>query len=242
MQKEAATMTDSQNTGKILIVDDEASIRKFLRISLEAKGYTILEATNGRHALEQAALKSPDLIILDLGLPDMDGKLVIKELRTWSHTPLIVLSVRSDETEKVEALDLGANDYVTKPFGIAELLARFRVLLRPQNTDIGAGNESLFARDGLEINYAHRTVSMNGKMLRLTRKEYEILCLLARNAGKVLTQDFLLRQIWGPAHTGEAQYLRVHIGKLRQKLGDDAAAPLFIVTEPGVGYRFTNES
>lgn len=231
-------MNNEPVTGKILIVDDEPPIRKFLSISLEAHGYMILEAENGKRALEIAALKKPDIIILDLGLPDLDGKQVIQKLREWTKIPILVLSVRADEQEKVQALDQGANDYVTKPFGIAELMARLRALTRIQKLESGQTNESVFMQGGLKVDYAARTVERDGKPIKLTRKEYDLLRLLTRNAGKVLTHDFLLRELWGPAQAEQAQYLRVHIGNLRQKLADDPATPVFILTEPGVGYRF----
>lgn len=225
-------------TGKILIVDDEPPIRKFLSISLAAHGYTVLEAENGKQALESAALKNPDLVVLDLGLPDMDGKAVIKGLREWTKIPILVLSVRADEQEKVRVLDMGANDYVTKPFGIAELMARLRALTRIYKLESGQTDEAVFTQGTLKIDYAARTVDLDGESIKLTRKEYDLLRLLTRNAGKVLTHDFLLREIWGPAQADQAQYLRVHVGHLRQKLGDDPATPSFILTEPGVGYRF----
>lgn len=225
-------------SGKILIVDDEPAIRKFLSISLEASGYSILEAASGKEALETTALKQPDMVILDLGLPDKDGQLVIKELREWSDIPILVLSVRADEKEKVQALDNGANDYVTKPFGIAELLARVRALTRIHGLESGRIQESVFVQGDLSVDYGGHTVTLKGENLKLTRKEYDLLALLTRNAGKVLTHDYLLRQIWGPAQTDQAQYLRVHIGNLRQKLYDDPSQPRFILTEPGVGYRF----
>lgn len=226
--------------GKILIVDDEPAIRKFLTISLEATGYTVLEAENGKQALETAAFKQPDIIVLDLGLPDMDGQEVIRKFREWTNTPILVLSVRADEKEKVTALDNGANDYVTKPFGIAELMARLRALTRIHRLESGQTEESVFTHGPLVIDYAARTVVLDDEPLKLTRKEYDLLRLLTRNAGKVLTHDFLLRELWGPAQTDQAQYLRVHIGNLRQKLHDDPAGPSFILTEPGVGYRFIN--
>jgi two-component system KDP operon response regulator KdpE len=225
-------------SGKILIVDDEPAIRKFLSISLEASGYSVLEAASGKEALETAALKQPDMVILDLGLPDKDGQQVIKELREWSVVPILVLSVRADEKEKVLALDNGANDYVTKPFGIAELLARVRALVRIYGLESGRIHESVFEHEGLSLDYGAHTVTLDGQPLKLTRKEYDLLALLTRNAGKVLTHDYILRQLWGPAQVDQAQYLRVHIGNLRQKLGDDPAQPKFILTEPGVGYRF----
>lgn len=231
-------MSDKLLNGKILIVDDEAPIRKFLSISLGASGYEILEAASGKEALETAAFKQPDLIVLDLGLPDMDGQDVIRKFREWTNVPILVLSVRADEKEKVMALDSGANDYVTKPFGIAELMARLRALIRIRNLESGQATEAVFTQGKLKIDYASRTVELDGEPLKLTRKEYDLLRLLTRNAGKVLTHDFLLREVWGPAQADQAQYLRVHIGNLRQKLHDDPASPSFILTEPGVGYRF----
>jgi two-component system KDP operon response regulator KdpE len=233
-------MPKELQTGKVLIVDDEAPIRKFLSISLGTQGYGLLEAANGAEALSSAALNKPDMIVLDLGLPDIDGKDVIRKLREWTNMPILVLSVRTDEKEKVAALDAGANDYVTKPFGIAELLARLRALTRIHKMEMGQINESVFAQDGLVVDYAARTVTVDEQPVRLTQKEYELLRILTRNAGKVLTHDFLLRQVWGPAQAEQAQYLRVHIGNLRQKLGDDPATPRFILTEPKVGYRFKN--
>ena len=233
-------MSEKPLNGKVLIVDDEAPIRKFLSISLTASGYEVLEAGSGKEALETAALKQPDLIILDLGLPDMDGQDVIVKLREWTAIPILVLSVRSDEKEKVMALDRGANDYVTKPFGIAELMARLRALTRIQRMESGQTSEATYTQGALILDYAARTVTLAGEAVKLTRKEYELLRLLTRNAGKVLTHDYLLREVWGPAQadSDQSQYLRVHIGNLRQKLHDDPAAPSFILTEPGVGYRF----
>lgn len=230
-------MNNKPVNGKILIVDDEAPIRKFLTISLGASGYTTLEASSGKEAISLCALKNPDLVILDLGLPDMDGQNVIKTLREWTQIPILVLSVRSDEKEKVEALDSGANDYVTKPFGIAEVLARVRALVRIYGLEKSGVAETAFESEALRIDYVARTVTLAGSPVKLTRKEYDILALLTRNAGKVLTHDYILREIWGPAQADQAQYLRVHIGHLRQKLNDDPAQPRFIMTEPGVGYR-----
>lgn len=219
----------------ILVVDDEAQIRKFLRISLAAKGYRVLEGGNGSEGLAQAALGKPDLVVLDLGLPDMDGQQVLRELREWSQVPVLVLSVRASEGEKVLALDGGANDYVTKPFGIQEFLARVRVLLR----QAGNGEQvPAVVRSGpLSLDFAYRRVSLNAAEVALTRKEYAVLAMLARHLGRVVTQQQLLRDIWGPTHVEDSHYLRVVVGHLRQKLGDDPAAPRFIVTEAGVGYR-----
>lgn len=224
------------NASTLLLIDDEPQIRKFLRISLSAQGYRVVEAANGREGLEQAALLQPDLVVLDLGLPDLDGQEVLRELREWSSVPVLVLSVRASEGEKVLALDGGANDYVTKPFGIQEFLARVRVLLR----QAGEGEPQREAKvecGELSVDFAYRRVSLAGQEIALTRKEYAVLAVLARHLGRVVTQQQLLRDIWGPSHAEDSHYLRVVVGHLRQKLGDDPAAPRFIVTEAGVGYR-----
>ena len=226
----------NMNASTLLVIDDEPQIRKFLRISLSAQGYRVVEAANGREGLEQAALVQPDLVVLDLGLPDLDGQEVLRELREWSSVPVLVLSVRASEGEKVLALDGGANDYVTKPFGIQEFLARVRVLLR----QAGEGEPQREARvdsGDLSVDFAYRRVSLAGQEIALTRKEYAVLALLARHLGRVVTQQQLLRDIWGPSHAEDSHYLRVVVGHLRHKLGDDPAAPRFIVTEAGVGYR-----
>lgn len=219
----------------VLIIEDEAPIRRFLRISLEAHGMRVVEARLAEEGLQLAGECHPALVILDLGLPDRDGQDVIRRLREWTTTPILVLSVRDDEKEKVRALDAGANDYVTKPAGISELMARVRVLLRPQD-DTGAGG-AVYRRGDLCIDLARRTVSVAGETLHLTRKEYDLLRLLARNAGRVLTHQQLLKELWGPSFERETHYLRVLVSALRQKLGDDPAEPRYIVTEQGVGYR-----
>jgi two-component system KDP operon response regulator KdpE len=225
----------SANLSTILVIDDEPQIRKFLRISLSAHGYRVLEAGNGGDGLAQAALERPDLVVLDLGLPDMDGQQVLSELREWSQVPVLVLSVRASEGEKVKALDSGANDYVTKPFGIQEFLARVRALLRQGN---GGEPQEASAQSGpLQVDFAYRRVTLEGVEVALTRKEYAVLAMLARHLGRVVTQQQLLKDIWGPTHVEDSHYLRVVVGHLRQKLGDDPAAPRFIVTEAGVGYR-----
>ncbi|MGA4641862.1 response regulator [Stutzerimonas stutzeri] len=230
----------SGDSASVLIIDDEPQIRKFLRISLASQGYRVLESTDGRDGLARAALEQPDLVVLDLGLPDMDGQDVLGELRSWTRVPVIVLSVRSCEAEKVRALDAGANDYVTKPFGIQEFLARVRALLRlPQSTTNSPGQVLCGA---LCIDLAFRRVSLGERMVSLTRKEYAVLAELARHAGRVVTQQHLLKIVWGPSHAGDSHYLRVVIGHLRQKLGDDPAAPRFIVTEAGVGYRLISDA
>ena len=222
---------------RILVIDDEAQIRRFLDIGLRAEGYQVLLAATAAEGLAQAATGSPDLVILDLGLPDRDGHEVLAELRQWSRVPVLMLSVRDAETEKVRALDAGANDYVTKPFGIQELMARLRALLRQRL----AGEPEVPPRwdDGrLSVDLLRREVRLDGAELALTRKEYAVLALLLRHAGRVVTQPQLLREVWGPSHTADSQYLRIVIGKLRQKLGDDPAQPRWLKTEPGVGYRF----
>lgn len=228
------------NAPCILVIDDEPQIRKFLRISLSAQGYRVLEAANGQEGLAQAALGQPDLLVLDLGLPDMDGQQVLRELREWSGMPVLVLSVRASEGEKVLALDGGANDYVTKPFGIQEFLARVRVLLR----QAGSGEQApaQVSSGALLVDFAFRRVTLDGAEVSLTPREYAVLALLARHLGRVVTQQQLLRDIWGPSHVGDSHYLRVVVGHLRQKLGDDPAAPRYLLTEAGVGYRLRGEA
>lgn len=221
---------------RILVIDDEAQIRRFLDIGLRAEGYQVLLAANAAEGLAQAATQSPDLVILDIGLPDREGHEVLAELRQWSQVPVLMLSVRDAESEKVRALDHGANDYVTKPFGIQELMARLRALLRNRSGE----PESLprFDDGHLAIDMARREVSLDGAALPLTRKEYAVLALLVRHAGRVVSQQQLLREVWGASHVQDTHYLRIVLGKLRQKLGDDPAAPRWLKTEPGVGYRF----
>lgn len=221
---------------KILVVDDEPQIRKFLRISLNAHGYVVVEAARGEDGISQCATEQPDLVILDLGLPDLDGQRVIARIREWSEVPILVLSVRTDEEEKVRALNNGAYDYVTKPFSIAELIARIRVGLRVHGTEETV--PSIVNAGPLVIDLPTRSVTIDGAPVKLSKKEFEILRLLAVNAGRVLTHQYLLREVWGPAQVEENHYLRVYVGHLRQKLGDSPDNPLYIVTEPGVGYRF----
>ncbi len=228
--------TTSVQPARILVIDDEPQIRRFLDISLRAQGHAVRMADNGRDGLALLATQGADLVVLDLGLPDMDGHAVLRELRAWSSVPVLVLSVRADETGKVAALDAGANDYVTKPFGTPELMARVRALLR----DAAGGTQAtapVYDDGRLRVDPALREVTLDGHPLALTRKEYALLALLARHAGRVVTQPQLLREVWGPTHQEDTHYLRILAGKLRQKLGDDAASPRWIVTEPGVGLR-----
>ncbi|MGQ2905730.1 MAG: response regulator [Neoaquamicrobium sediminum] len=224
------------NTGRILVIEDDPGIRKFLRVALQAQGFKMEEEASGKSGIARAATAQPDLVVLDLGLPDMDGKAVIARIREWSQVPILILSVRQSEDEKVAALDAGANDYVVKPFGIAEMLARVRALLRSASG--GAAAETQIIHGALRIDLASHEVALAGEPLKLTRKEFDLLTLLARNAGRIVTHRQLLADIWGPAHEHDLQYLRVFIGRLRAKLGDDPASPRFILNEPGVGYRF----
>jgi two-component system KDP operon response regulator KdpE len=225
---------------RILVIDDEAQIRRFLDIGLRAEGYEVLLAASAADGLALAATQSPDLVILDIGLPDREGHDVLAELRQWSQVPVLMLSVRDAEAEKVRALDHGANDYVTKPFGIQELMARLRALLRNR-----PGEPELPPRydDGhLAVDMARREVHLDGVLLSLTRKEYAVLALLLRHSGRVVTQQQVLREVWGATHVQDTHYLRIVLGKLRQKLGDDPVSPRWLKTEPGVGYRFLGGS
>jgi two-component system KDP operon response regulator KdpE len=223
---------------RILVIEDEAPIRRFLRIAVESAGFAFSEAERGRLGVEKAATEAPDLVVLDLGLPDMDGKQVISAIREWSQVPILVLSVRDAETEKIAALDAGADDYVTKPFATGELLARMRALVR--NRKAPAVERSTIVIGDLSIDLASHVVRVGGSEVKLTRKEFDVLALLARHAGRLVTHRQLLASVWGPAHEEDAHYLRIAIGHIREKLGDDAGNPRFILTEPGVGYRLVD--
>jgi two-component system KDP operon response regulator KdpE len=220
---------------RILIIDDEAPIRRFLRVALEAEGFGVIEAATARDGLAMSARETPALVVLDLGLPDADGLSVVRDLRGWSQVPVLILSVRADEAGKVQALDAGAQDYVVKPFGVKELLARVRGLLRDRSAE---AVPSVFTIGPLMIDAANHSASMDGQPMHLTRREFDLLWMLASHRGRLVTQQMILRAIWGPAHVEDSQYLRVYIRQLRLKLGDDAANPRFIATEPGIGYRF----
>jgi two-component system KDP operon response regulator KdpE len=221
---------------RILVVDDEPQIQRFLVPGLTAGGFEVTAVGTGSDAVRVIATSAPDLVVLDLGLPDMDGKHVIEQVRAWSPVPIIVLSARDREAEKIAALDLGADDYLNKPFGIGELMARIRAALRHRSQS--QGETPVIHSGPIQIDTVAHNVSKDGKPTKLTRKEFELLSLLVRNAGRVLTHRQILNSVWGPAHVEDLQYLRVFIGQLRQKLEDDPSVPQFIQTESGIGYRF----
>lgn len=227
----------------ILIVDDEKSIRSFLRVSIESQGYKCIDTDNGSSALMLAVSHNPDIIILDLGLPDIDGVEVIKKLRTMSQIPIIIISARGHEREKVEALDAGADDYLTKPFSVSELLARIRVILRHKSIE-NISNEAenlIYKVKDLIIDIDKYRVWLNNQEIRLTPNEYKVLVLLAKNQGKVLTHRFITEQVWGGMISDDTQSLRVCMGNIRRKLGEDPSQPKYIITEIGVGYRLIDE-
>ncbi len=223
---------------RILIVDDERPIRRFLRASLGAHGFSIFEAADGEEAQRMLAEQRPDLLILDLGLPDMDGIELTRRLREWSQVPIIILSVREQESDKIAALDAGADDYLTKPFGVGELMARIRAALRHA---LPTEEPPLFQFGDLKIDLAHRLVSRGEREISLTPTEYDLLRALVQKSGKVLLHRQLLRQVWGPTYADETHLLRVNISNLRRKIEDDPARPQYILTEAGVGYRFRSE-
>ena len=225
---------------RILIVDDEPQIQQFLHMALTAAGYDTLAAPDGAKALALAATAAPDAVILDLGLPDRDGKDVLADLRSFSRVPVLVLSARDREAEKIAALDLGANDYIEKPFGIGELIARLRVAMR--QADPLRQGQTVLSFGSLQIDLDKRLVSRNGEFIHLTPKEYDLLTTLAREAGRVITHKQILVSLWGPTHKDDTQYLRVFIGQLRAKIEADPSAPKLITTESGVGYRFAEQS
>jgi two-component system KDP operon response regulator KdpE len=222
---------------RILVVDDEPQIRRFLRASLPQQGYALVEAATGAEAQAQFAREKPDLVILDLGLPDCDGLDVLAHIRAHGLTPVLVLSAREDVAGKVIALEAGADDYVTKPFDMAELVARLKAALRHGIQTAGA--EPVFRAGALMLDLVHRKVEVSGQDVKLTPKEYDVLCFLARHAGKVVTHHQVLREVWGPAHAEDVQYLRVLMRQLRRKIEADASNPQLLLTEPGVGYRLT---
>lgn len=225
---------------RVLVIDDEPQIHRFLRAALEADGFEPLRADSGAEGLREIARTAPDAVVLDLGLPDMDGKQVLLKAREFYLEPIIILSARDRETEKIEALDLGANDYVEKPFGVGELLARLRAALR-QRSHAADPPPTVITTGPLTIDFPRRLVTLGREMVHLSPKEYDLLAKLALNAGKVMQHRDLLISIWGPAHVNDTQYLRVFIGQLRQKIELDPSEPRIILTEPGVGYRFVTD-
>jgi len=226
---------------KILLIEDEQEIRKFLRVSLLGQGYRLVESATGRDGVMQAASQQPDLMILDLGLPDIDGMEVIRQVREWSHMPIIILSARGQEHQKVEALDAGADDYLTKPFSVGELAARIRVALRHVAEDASESGEPVFVLDTLRGDLVRRQVFVDDKEVHLTPIEYRLLVTMIRYAGKVITHRQLLKEVWGPDSVYETHYLRVYMAQLRHKIEADPARPRFLLTEPGVGYRLAGQ-
>jgi two-component system, OmpR family, KDP operon response regulator KdpE len=224
----------------VLLIDDEPPIRRLLRTALAAHDYRLIEASTGEDGLQQAATRQPDLIIVDLGLPDIDGTQVIRRLREWTATPIIVLSARGQERDKIDALEAGADDYVSKPFGVGELVARLRVAWR-HATRGTRPDEPIFTLGALKVDQAHRHVFVGEGEIHLTPIEYRLLTTLVRHAGKVVTHDQLLKDVWGPPYVGQSHYVRVYMAQLRRKLEDNAARPRYLLTEPGVGYRLAAE-
>jgi two-component system, OmpR family, KDP operon response regulator KdpE len=223
------------NKAEILIIDDEPQIRKLLEIILDSNGYKVWQAETGKEGLIMAANHPPELILLDIGLPDKSGHEILKDLRNWYNKPIIILSVQNSEEDIVMALDNGATDYLTKPFRTNELLARIRSCMKRSNAD---DSKSIFEMDDLQIDFVSRLVRKNDNVLKLTSTEYNLLCLFARNEGRVLTHQFILKEIWGVGYQTETQYLRVFVGTLRKKIEDNPNNPRHIITESGVGYRF----
>ena len=225
----------------VLLVEDDVQMRRFLRVTLESEGYRLVDAETGGAGLLQAASRNPDAVLLDLGLPDMDGIEVIRRLREWSRAPVIILSAREQEHDKIRALDAGADDYLTKPFGVGELLARIRVAIRHAEMQASGREESAFTAADLRIDFSRRQVFLSDAEIHPTPLEYKLLLVLVRNAGKVVTHRQLLKEVWGAAFVEHTQYLRVYMTQLRHKLETDPARPRFLINEPGVGYRFKYE-
>lgn len=229
-----------ENKELVLLIEDEPQMRRFLRITLQSHGYRLIEAAGGREGLVHATTRNPDVVLLDLGLPDMDGLEVTKRLREWTNMPIIVISARDQEQDKIKALDLGADDYLTKPFNAGELLARIRVALRHTAREL-APESPIFILQNLRVDLANRQVFLDDKEVHLTPIEYKLLMVLIRHAGKVVTHKQLLTEVWGAAHADEVQYLRVYMTQLRHKLETDPARPRFFLNEPGIGYRLKYE-
>jgi two-component system, OmpR family, KDP operon response regulator KdpE len=240
-ETDAADDRDAASRPLVLVVEDEAQVMRFLRATLEAHGYRLAQATSAQQGLLEATTRAPDLILLDLGLPDLDGVELTRRLREWSTTPIIVVSARGREGDKIQALDAGADDYLTKPFGAGELLARMRVALRNAARSGAAAGETVFRTGELAVDLAARRVSVGGREVHLTRTQYKLLTTLVKNAGKVVTHRQLLREVWGPGAIEHSHYLRVYMGQLRHKLEKDPARPRYLETETGVGYRLRVE-
>ena len=235
-------MADTAPAPVVLVIEDEPQIRRFLRATLGSQGYTLIEAVSGEEGLTEAASHPPDIVLLDLGLPGIDGLEVVRRLREWSAVPIIIISARGQEHDKVAGLDAGADDYLTKPFGVAELMARVRVAMRHSNRTLGDSADSVFVNGDLKVDLARRNVSVGEKEIRLTPIEFKLLALLVKHAGKVLTHRHILKEVWGPNYAEESHYLRVFVHQLRHKLETDPARPKYLVTEAGVGYRLrTND-
>jgi two-component system KDP operon response regulator KdpE len=222
----------------VLVIDDEVQIRRLLQITLESDGYKVIKAETAEEGIRRAAMDHPDLIILDLGLPDMDGTAVLKQLREWATIPIIILSVRNSEPEIIACLDAGADDYLVKPYRSGELLARVRAAIRHRPTN---QPETLFRTGDLEVDLTARTVTKGGEPVKLTVTEYNLLSLFVRNAGRVLTHRYILEQVWGPTFVEETEYTRVYVGQLRKKIEDNPATPKLLLTESGIGYRLVNQ-
>jgi two-component system, OmpR family, KDP operon response regulator KdpE len=227
-------MDTSTTKSRILIIDDEIQIRRLLRITLEANDFQVIETENGKNGMLMAAMEHPDIILLDLGLPDIDGLLVLERLREWSTTPVIILSVRDEEKTMIKALDSGADDYLTKPFNSGELLARIRVAIRHS---LRIDESPVFTKGSLTVDLVTRIVKLNNEEIRLTVLEYNLLSLMIKNAGKVLTHSYIIKELWGNAYADNAQTLRVHVAQLRRKIEANPSIPEILITEPGVGYR-----
>jgi len=227
----------ANNNPTLVIIEDDPPIRRFLRTSLSAYGFTVHEAENGRQGIVEAGVRKPDLVILDLGLPDMDGVDVIKAIREWSMMPIIVLSARDAEQQKIAALDAGADDYLTKPFGLGELLARLRVALRHSARNPESSQPEVFVSGQLKVDLLKRQVYLGDQEVHLTPIQYRLLSLLVKNAGKVLTHQYILKEVWGPSYAENSHYLRIYMSQLRQKLEADPTQPQYLLTESGVGYR-----
>jgi two-component system KDP operon response regulator KdpE len=232
-------MADPKPT--ILVIEDEPALQKFLRLTLGTQDYNVIEAPTGEQGLRHAAIASPDLVILDLGLPDLDGTEVTRRIREWSSIPILVVSARGKEMEKVAALDAGADDYLTKPFGVAELLARIRVALRHRAAANPETGDPVFEVGQLRVDLSKREIAVDGRTIHLTPNEFKLLSVLVKNQGRVLTHKQLLKEVWGPGSADQTHYLRVYMNQLRQKLEGDAARPKYLLTEPGVGYRLVTK-